>query len=957
MAIFKIIFSLALLTTGTFSIVVNNGGYEDLYIYVQDTNDESEFLLKRIQEVFTEASELMFTATRQKLYFKKIKIAIPKSWSLRKGYKRTAVPAAEKQYITVDKGNVKIPHVNGLSKCGKEANYMYLNADDFLMKLDTSNPGWHGRVILHEWGHLRWGIFDEYPVGKKPNFYAEDGKWKPVSCPETIIGRTGIGDKCEAAGSMCNTDDTSVILSKTCRFCPSESQSINISVMFLKELTMFCDKDEESVPESERHNSKATNTQNIYCGGRSAWEVMRMHPDFKESSALPLSTDTKPEFEIIQDSETHRVFVLDVSGSMNDAGKLKTMIQTLEFTIQDVLKQGSWLGIVLFGTQAQTVKPLTQINSQSDRDALKKALPTSASGSTCIGCGIDEAVKILEEKFGDAENAVLVLVSDGENNRGNINSSLKEAVKKKVIINTIAVTQQADILLADIAQETGGKQYTYLGTGTISFIDAFSETIKGDPTSIKGQHLMLLSEKMKMPPNPLKFNFTIEEELGSNTSVNVIADLHQIINIQVIGPENFVQSLSTNGTYAALTIPGVAKAGQYEVRVSMQDNPSTIQYNVKSTPTSNDVVKITTWLSDPKIDFSLGELPVIYINVQKGYSPVINANVSARVESGSNLCKVILADDGKDPDVSLHDGVYSGYLMPNCLSSGRVNIKGYVWGKAGQTKSTKNVLSAPGFEQGEDDPEVFSESFQRVQVFQELYVTKYTDHGTKDIVSPGRITDVNIYNIESKKTLYGESRNFTISWTAPGDDKNIGLATAYILRVSDNLETLLHDFESADLLDIGNASFSPQSAGTTEAFKIVVDAEQSFTKTAFFAVKAVDEVGNTGEISNIVPIVVATGYRAFGDKGTLEIKTVDYSGTTAWTDLSRSVSTVRTNGSADMGDGKEETNGDNGVDNGVVIGSAVGGVGFIILSVLVMLLCRRRLHKTRQGYHLPMEKV
>lgn len=47
-------------------------------------------------------------------------------------------------------------------------------------------------VVVHEWGHLRYGLKDEYPTLKKAgventvnsvdtvNFYQENGTWKPV---------------------------------------------------------------------------------------------------------------------------------------------------------------------------------------------------------------------------------------------------------------------------------------------------------------------------------------------------------------------------------------------------------------------------------------------------------------------------------------------------------------------------------------------------------------------------------------------------------------------------------------------------------------------------------------------------------------------------------------------------------------------------------------------------------
>ena len=74
----------------------------------------------------------------------------------------------------------------------------------------------------------------------------------------------------------------------------------------------------------------------------------------------------------------------------------------------------------------------------------------------------------------------------------------------------------------------------------------------------------------------------------------------------------------------------------------------------------------------------------------------------------------------------------------------------------------------------EDEPETFDASFQRVQIMEELYISEYKYTDNVDVVSPGRITDVGIYHIVKETTAYGENRNFTISWTATGDDKNEG---------------------------------------------------------------------------------------------------------------------------------------------------------------------------------------
>jgi hypothetical protein len=74
----------------------------------------------------------------------------------------------------------------------------------------------------------------------------------------------------------------------------------------------------------------------------------------------------------------------------------------------------------------------------------------------------------------------------------------------------------------------------------------------------------------------------------------------------------------------------------------------------------------------------------------------------------------------------------------------------------------------------EEQLKEYNERFQRVRIMEDLYIENYEDPGLTDTVSPGRISDVDIHNIVTKATLSGESRNFTISWTATGDDKSIG---------------------------------------------------------------------------------------------------------------------------------------------------------------------------------------
>lgn len=191
----------------------------------------------------------------------------------------------------------------------------------------------------------------------------------------------------------------------------------------------------------------------------------------------------------------------------------------------------------------------------------------------------------------------------------------------------------------------------------------------------------------------------------------------------------------------------------------------------------------------------------------------------------------------------------------------------YVSGEKGKTFVARGVTGSAPLIQGSSTFEAIIDSFQRVKVTEDLYVSNYTDPGNIDQIGPGRITDVGISHIVTKTTPYGESRNYTITWTATGGDKNIGQAAAYELKISDDMDTLLQSFENAHTLEMINETILPKNSGETENLKIVIDAEASYTETAFFAMRAVDDAGNAGPVSNIILIVVANGYRAAVEKG------------------------------------------------------------------------------------------
>lgn len=77
------------------------------------------------------------------------------------------------------------------------------------------------------------------------------------------------------------------------------------------------------------------------------------------------------------------------------------------------------------------------------------------------------------------------MISDGENNVGDLDASIGNAIQAKVIADTIAISQSADSRLKEIASRTGGKHFSYLDVlnGSVSLADTFSQAASGGVTT------------------------------------------------------------------------------------------------------------------------------------------------------------------------------------------------------------------------------------------------------------------------------------------------------------------------------------------------------------------------------------------------------------------------------------------------------------------------------------------
>ncbi len=123
------------------------------------------------------------------------------------------------------------------------------------------------------------------------------------------------------------------------------------------------------------------------------------------------------------------VFLLDVSGSMNDSNKLPLLKSSLKMLANE-LRPVDRVSIVVYAGAAGLVLPPT---SGSDKKAIIESLDRlSAGGSTAGGAGIRLAYQVAEKNLIEGGNNRIVLATDGDFNIGaSSDSEMERLIEEK----------------------------------------------------------------------------------------------------------------------------------------------------------------------------------------------------------------------------------------------------------------------------------------------------------------------------------------------------------------------------------------------------------------------------------------------------------------------------------------------------------------------------------------------
>ena len=174
----------------------------------------------------------------------------------------------------------------------------------------------------------------------------------------------------------------------------------------------------------------------------------------EQSQLLLIGVQAKKDYEQGQHIPKNLVFLIDVSGSMNEADKLP-LVQKAFTMLTDELDSSDRISVV---TYAGSDAVLLSGESGENRKKINKVIGSlSAGGGTAGAAGIKTAYEIAEENFIEGGNNRIILATDGDLNIG---ASSPEELKELVE-----------------GERDKGIYFSVLGVGTGNYNDAALEAI------------------------------------------------------------------------------------------------------------------------------------------------------------------------------------------------------------------------------------------------------------------------------------------------------------------------------------------------------------------------------------------------------------------------------------------------------------------------------------------------
>lgn len=194
------------------------------------------------------------------------------------------------------------------------------------------------------------------------------------------------------------------------------------------------------------------------------------------------------------------VFLIDVSGSMNEPNKLPLLKSSLELLVEQLRDQDHVSIVVYAGAAGLVLEPTSGAEKNKIVEALDRL---QAGGSTAGGAGIQLAYEVAKKHFKKDGNNRVILATDGDFNIGeSSDAAMEELIEEK---------RKDGVFLTVLGYGMGNYKYSKMeiladkGNGNYAYIDNITEARKVLVSEFGGTLFTIAKDvKLQIEFNPTK---------------------------------------------------------------------------------------------------------------------------------------------------------------------------------------------------------------------------------------------------------------------------------------------------------------------------------------------------------------------------------------------------------------------------------------------------------------------
>jgi len=508
---------------------------------------------------------------------------------------------------------------------------------------DDNSWQWGGYALAHEWGHYFYSLYDEYKGHPKYDnvFHMPHSTDDPV--PDSIMNsqwnaRGGHFEWLNFSTARNNTRNTA----QHRVYDASGWETLG-----------------RPVTEDPRDGERRALPKRIYYP-----ELAAVAPGANDAPRIDLPGTARSDLEIVWISQdvTYQI-VLDHSGSMGEEDKMENAKIATKMLVDLAPINRAKIGIIMFDDRVEVVQPLTAVDSQATKDAIKAKVDViQPANRTAIGDAARKALEDLLVAGSSGTTRVVYLLTDGLSNSGiDPLSVIPEYQSAGIPLFTFGYGSDADTgLLQRMAQETGGKFYSAPAT-LAGLTQAFQDAnqLAAPSVGVAAGSVQVQSGALSSIP------LFVDSTLNRLTLAVTYQGAPSALGLALVDPMGHPVGggdcyASGSETLCYFSVDGPSP-GTWTLKASTTNSDVLLVYRVSGS--SENAITYAASVSSLTGDVVRYPEPIVLLAVLTKELPISGAVLTATLQGPDGSAAMFpMLDNGVAPDAVADDGLYSAVL-------------------------------------------------------------------------------------------------------------------------------------------------------------------------------------------------------------------------------------------------------------------------------------------------------